>query len=98
MIIVIVIEIRENRLSDVKELNKLVCLISLKTLVLSGNSFGQNSIEPTTVRSTVLKLLHWLERVDKKNVSPTEYNSEQSGKNLQSVDGNYEEEEEDEEE
>jgi len=62
---------RENHLSDIKELSKLVCLKSLKTLVVSDNSFNKNAI-----RSQVLKLLPWLERVDKGTVSSAERSHE----------------------
>lgn len=87
--IIIIIYFRENRLSDVKELNKLTCLKSLKTLVVSDNDFSKISI-----RSKVLKLLPWLERVDKETVSKAERELEKSDENPQE----YEEEEDQEDE
>ncbi|KAL5244510.1 hypothetical protein ACI65C_011920 [Semiaphis heraclei] len=82
------LNLRENRLSDVKELNKLACLKSLKTLVVSGNSFSENSI-----RSKVLKLLPWLERIDKGTVSSAERSHGMLNGYEQNEDEQYEEEE-----
>lgn len=58
---------RENRLRDVNELDKLVCLKSLKTLSVARNQFG-----PIAVKLNVLMRLPWLERVDKETVSQAE--------------------------
>lgn len=57
---------RENLLHDTNELIKLVCLKSLKTLVVLDNDFGRN---PRRIAVKVLKLLPWLERIDKETVS-----------------------------
>jgi len=91
MLIDFIIYFRENQLSDVKELNKLACLKSLKTLVVSDNSFSVNSIRPT-IRSKVLKLLPWLERVDKGTVSPAECESERSDEKSHGNEENEDEE------
>lgn len=94
MIVYNIIHFRDNQLSDVEELNKLVCLKSLKTLVVSDNSFSKNSI-----RSKVLKSLPWLERIDKGTISPAErWHGKSRGEEENDEENDEEEEEEEEEE
>jgi len=54
-------------LHDVNELLKLVCLKSLKTLVVSQNEFNRIAL-----KSIVLKRLPWLERIDKETVNESD--------------------------
>lgn len=58
---------RENRLHDANELTKLACLKSLKTLVVSNNEFDGKSSD--VVKSKLVKILPWLERIDKDAVN-----------------------------
>ncbi|XP_025208531.1 leucine-rich repeat-containing protein 23-like [Melanaphis sacchari] len=83
------LNLRENHLSDVEELKKLACLKSLKTLVVLDNNFSKVSI-----RSKILKLLPWLDRVDKGTVSKSERELEKSDQKLLRYEENEDQEEE----
>uniref|UniRef100_A0A2S2R7F7 Leucine-rich repeat-containing protein 23 n=1 Tax=Sipha flava TaxID=143950 RepID=A0A2S2R7F7_9HEMI len=78
------LNLRENLLHDMDELTKLVCLKSLKTLVVSHNSFRKN---PRSIAKKVLKLLPWLERIDKGTVSTVQSDNGVKGSQVYSDSG-----------